>query len=107
MLTVTIRKDGKEFPLPPIAPGESGSLTDHGPPGTEILVFTCLADDTGATVQVSKAGLSAEIGPYHALHSVDLQLKERLASGGTATVPFTHRTGPAVLILRHRPGKAM
>lgn len=78
-LTATLDIGGREIRLGQLGPGRSGSLTDWGPPGTEILIFAC--HDRDAELQVSHEGAHSEQGEGRVVLSTNLETVRRILAG--------------------------
>src|ERR671922_515660 len=105
MPPVGVTRRGRVVALPTLRPGDPpASLTDHRPAGDQLLVIACQADDQGATVHVSRAGLSVEHGDWRLVHSLDLVVERRLRRGEVYQRPLQTTRGRVLLLLRHVPG---
>lgn len=79
MLRVRLTAQGKIIKLPPVQPGESGSMTDLT--DNTLLMFTCDLDGTVAAVYRSLAGTHVDLGDKRVIDSHHAELLSLLREG--------------------------
>jgi hypothetical protein len=102
MLKVKIKMNGEELTLQDLEPGEgprsSGSITDYGVSGNQIIHFFHPTVDT-AYVLISKKGATVEQGMLRATFSEQMEQVAEIKQGEEFELPFKSKYGEAILCL--------
>lgn len=101
MLRVRLTAQGKIIKLPPVQPGESGSMTDLT--DNTLLIFTCDLDGAVAAVYRSLAGTHVDLGDKRVIDSHQTKLLSLLRAGDAFELDITTPYGETRVAFRLQP----
>lgn len=105
MLKVLLKKGGKDFALPSVPAGDSGSLRGAIDGESSIIIFRCEEDDSGAFVHRVERGIEVVMHPYRALLDSEMTLLAALEPGESYEMSIGVNGARMDVVFEHEIGK--